>query len=175
KSSEHRYASAALLRDDLLRFINNQPILAKPPTPQERFFKWYPVHATPMLGTYFIVAAMTWVFFIAGGLLEPTTLEGYQLSSPQFLPWAVSWIAIGALILKYGFAFVWLNIPLLIAFVTLPGWLNDKPQSIVLIGMISFFGIVLQTGAMVTHFHRKPGARPSILTSRLSASNSDSR
>jgi len=174
KSPEHRYANAAHLRDDLLRFINNQPILARPPTPLERFLKWYPAHATPMLGTYFIVAAMTWVFFIAGGLLEPTTLTGYQLSSPHFLPWAILWIGIGAMILKQGFAFVWFNIPLLIVFVILPRWLNDKPQSIVLIGLIGFFGILLQTGATLVHFRRKRGTRSSGLSSRLSASHSGS-
>jgi serine/threonine protein kinase len=169
KSPEYRYQSAAELRDDLLRFLCFEPIHAKPPNVIERFIKWYPAHATEMLGTYFIVAAMTWVFYIAGGLFETTERTGYQLSSPVFLPWAASWILVGSMIVTRGFWFELLNIPVLLAFLLLPFWLNDSAQGISLIGLIGFFGLCLQIGAIWGRVMRQGYVSQAGLESRLSS------
>jgi eukaryotic-like serine/threonine-protein kinase len=40
KSPAERYVSAQALADDLQRWLDDKPILAKPPTPLERFAKW---------------------------------------------------------------------------------------------------------------------------------------
>ena len=174
KQPEHRYQNAADLRDDLLRYVNNKPIIARPPSLIERFAKWYPWHATEMLGTYFIVAPLTWVFFMLGGMLEPPAAEGYQLSSLIFLPWAIAWILVGAMIIKRGFWFEIMNVPLLLAFMYLPVWLSDKPQSIALICLISFFGLILQFGAFLSRRLRIAQVNLGDLTSRLSSGGSNS-
>lgn len=169
KQPEHRYKNAADLRDDLVRYVNNEAIVARPPNQLERFMKWYPWHATEMLGMYFVVAAMTWVFFILGGLLETPTTEGFQLSYLGFLPWAITWIFVGAMIIKQGFWFEIANVPLLLAFMWLPKLLNDRPQSIALIGLISFFGLVLQIGALVSRISQRGRIGSGNLSSRLSS------
>ncbi|MFG0290713.1 MAG: serine/threonine-protein kinase [Rhodopirellula sp. JB044] len=174
KQPEYRYQTAADLRDDLLRFVNYEPIMARPPTPIERFIKWYPSHATEMLGTYFIVTPMTWIFFIAGDALGSTTSDGYQLSSAVFLPWAIFWIAVGCMILKKGFWFEVANVPLLVAFAILPLWLNDDAQAISLIALISFFGWLLQIGTFWARHTRRSKPNIGNFRSRLSTSETGS-
>ncbi|MCM2374144.1 serine/threonine-protein kinase [Aporhodopirellula aestuarii] len=174
KQPEYRYQTAADLRDDLLRFVNYEPILARPPTPLERFVKWYPSHATEMLGTYFIITPMTWIFFIAGGAFDAQQTDGYQLSSAAFLPWAVAWIGVGCMILKKGFWFEVANIPLLIAFISLPLWIRDDMQAISLIGLISCFGLLLQIGAFWARRFRQRKTATGNFTSRLSSSETGS-
>ncbi|QDU82586.1 Serine/threonine-protein kinase PrkC [Polystyrenella longa] len=44
KSSEDRYVSASLLADDLRRFLENKPVLAKRPGPSEHIIKWISRH-----------------------------------------------------------------------------------------------------------------------------------
>lgn len=172
KVPDYRYQSAGDLRDDLLRFLNFEPIHGKPPSMLEKFVKWYPSHSTEMLGTYFIVAAMTWVFYIFGGQFESTARPGYQLSSLVFLPWAASWILLGFLILKRGFWFEILNIPVLLAFLLLPAWLNDEAQAIALVFLIGFFGLCLQVGTLTGKAARRGFNNEASIASRLS---SDSR
>ncbi len=171
KLPDYRYQTADELRDDLLRYVNYQPIVARPPTSLERFFKWYPSHATEMLGTYFIVAALLWVFFIFGRLFESRTTDGYELASLTFLPWAVAWIGLGCMILKKGFWFEMINIPVLIAFASMPAWIDDQAQSISMICLISFFGFLLQVGGMWAR-HARP-VTIAKLSSRLGSGDSD--
>ncbi|MBB3206482.1 serine/threonine-protein kinase [Rhodopirellula rubra] len=174
KQPDYRYQTAAELRDDLLRFINYEPIMARPPTPIERFIKWYPSHATEMLGTYFVITPMTWIFFIAGGAFDAQSADSNQLSSTIFLPWAILWIGIGCMILKKGLWFEIANVPLLIAFVSLPFWIRDDAQAISLIGLISFFGLLLQFGAFWARHVRRNNAAAGNFTSRLSSSETGS-
>ena len=126
-----------------------------------------------MLGTYFVITPITWVFFIAGRLLETEVISGYQLSSFIFLPWAIAWIGNGIMILKKGFWFEVLNWLLLVAFVSLPLWLNDKAQSLALIFLISFFGFLLQVGTLLSRRARREPPAAKHFISRLSSSNTN--
>ncbi len=169
KNPQNRYATAADLRDDLLRFVNYQAIQARPPTVIERFFRWFPAHANLMLGTYFIVTPITWVIFILGGLFDGKQYDALQLASPVLLPWAVAWAVNGGLILRRGRWFEILNVPLLLAFSMLPAFIEGA-QSITLVVMIASIGWLLQIGAAVSR-RLRPGAAPhGSVASRLSGS-----
>jgi serine/threonine-protein kinase len=148
KRETDRYPTAHEVRDELLRFLSGQPIRAKPPTPLQLFIRWYPKHASMMLGAYYVVSPMTWVFYIVGGLLQSEGDGQLRLSSLIFLPWACAWIGLGYMMLKRGFWFELINIPVIAAFAALPLWLSDHPQDVALIALISLFGVALQIGAM---------------------------
>jgi WD40 repeat protein/tRNA A-37 threonylcarbamoyl transferase component Bud32 len=49
KSPPSRYASAVALQDDLKRFLEDRPILARPASPLEKAWRWY--HRRPVFGT----------------------------------------------------------------------------------------------------------------------------
>ncbi|QDV71085.1 Serine/threonine-protein kinase PknB [Rosistilla carotiformis] len=155
KSPENRYQSAGELRDDLQRFLNYEPIHATPPTPLDRLIRWYPSHATEMLGTYFIIAPLTWVFFIIGGLWDADRTDSLALSSPVFLPWALIWIAVGSYILKKNHWCEAISALLLLGFMSLPIFINDNSQSITLICLISFFGTALHIGSLISRWLRR--------------------
>lgn len=158
KSPENRYSSADELRDDLLRFLNYEAIHATPPTTMDRFLRWYPSHATQMLGTYFIIAPLTWIFFIIGGLWDAAPSDALKLSSSEFLPWALVWTGVGAYILKNSLWFELVSAALLASFMALPAFIDDSSQSITLICLISFFGIVLHVGSWISRWSRREPA-----------------
>jgi hypothetical protein len=60
KKPRERYASAGELADDLRRFINGEPILAKPPSPVTMAFRWVRRHrfATAAFSTVVTAAAV---------------------------------------------------------------------------------------------------------------------
>ncbi|WP_145348416.1 serine/threonine-protein kinase [Rosistilla ulvae] len=155
KKPENRYRSASELRDDLKRFLNYEPIHATPPTAIDRLMRWYPSHATQMLGTYFIIAPLTWVFFITGGLWDANRTESLTLSSPAFLPWAIAWIVVGSYILKNSRVAEAISGCFLIGFMALPFFIDDNSQSITLICLISFFGTLLHTGSLISRWLRR--------------------
>lgn len=66
KEPEGRYASVKELADDLRRFLDEKPVLAKPPTPIERVARWARRHRTAVSAA----AAVLFVSLIVGaGLL----------------------------------------------------------------------------------------------------------
>src|SRR5207244_5865295 len=65
KKPEERYGAAKDLADDLRRFLEDKPILAKPPTLALRAKKWSRRHK-PVILTTMIAAALTLVLVIAG-------------------------------------------------------------------------------------------------------------
>ncbi|GEM_PF-3299133 len=148
KKPSDRYATAGEVQAELQRYLAGEPIHAKPPTPLQLLVRWYPKHASLMLGAYFVVTPMTWVFYIAGGLLQRLPNAPLQLSSLVFLPWAIGWIWLGYMMLKRGFWFELLNIPVLLTFAVSPLFLANDLQANALILLISSIGIALQIGAM---------------------------
>ncbi len=65
KKPEERYGAAKDLADDLRRFLEDKPILAKPPTLALRAKKWSRRHK-PVIMTTMIAAALTLLLVIAG-------------------------------------------------------------------------------------------------------------
>ncbi len=67
KNPKQRYASAAALADDLTRFLNNEPILARPLSEWQRVAKWVQRHPTiaTLVGMLFMVITVA-LIVIAG-------------------------------------------------------------------------------------------------------------
>jgi serine/threonine protein kinase len=62
KSPSRRYGSAAALADDLGRFLNGEPILARPANPFERTWRWarrYPVAAAALVGMVLLLGVVS--------------------------------------------------------------------------------------------------------------------
>ncbi len=146
KHPDQRYANANALAEDLLRYLNQEPILAKPISPFGRFVRWYPKHARMLLGSYFVVTPLTWVFFIFGDLIQGTRSDGLRLASPILLPWALTWIRVGYGVLCDSQFFERLNRCFIAAFTALPFFFEDRVQSYVIVWSISFLGLLLEGG-----------------------------
>ena len=67
KDPAHRYATARALADDLDRFLQGRPILARPASWAERLAKW--VRRRPATAASFGVAALAATTLFAGGLI----------------------------------------------------------------------------------------------------------
>lgn len=65
KTPGKRYSSAAALADDLVRFMNKEPIQARPITAVERVRKW--ARRRPALAAAYILAMLVLVFGVGGG------------------------------------------------------------------------------------------------------------
>lgn len=63
KAPEKRYQSAAELREELTRYLENRPILAKPPTPLARIIKWTKRNKEISAAIAAIVISILTVFF----------------------------------------------------------------------------------------------------------------
>ena len=161
KKPAARYQSAEALRQDLKNILSGDPVSVEPPTPWQQFLRWYPKHAPLMLGAYFIVSPLLWIFYILGGLFESDFDDSLRLSSAVFLPWAIGWIGLGYLMIKHGVRYELLNIPVAIAFALLPLFLDDRPTSYMLIALISITGVVLQIGAIYSRMGRRGRPAPS--------------
>jgi serine/threonine protein kinase len=59
KDPEHRYATAQDLANDLKRFVNDQPIKAKPPTWREQLMKWSRRHPAAIWAAVLVLLATT--------------------------------------------------------------------------------------------------------------------
>ena len=68
KDLDSRYSTAQELADDLRRFLENKPILARRPTVMERFTKWCRRHKAMVL------MAIAFVMLALGGLLACTVM-----------------------------------------------------------------------------------------------------
>ena len=150
KSPKQRYATAELLADDLRRYLNDEPILAKPPTPLQLFWRWYKKHASLMLGAYYIVSPLTWVFYIFAGLFDREASAGLSLQNPVFLAWPLVWMLLGYWIIKYGGWFEAVNVAAMAAFASLPVFFEKDPQGTMIVWLISIVGVTLQLGSLVT-------------------------
>ncbi|MEZ6088141.1 MAG: protein kinase [Pirellulaceae bacterium] len=154
KDPNRRYPNAERLADDLQRFLNEEPIHARPPTPIDRFMRWYPKHASTMLGAYFIVTPFTWLLYIFGSRFVDYG-TGLHMSSVALLPWPIAWIFVGYHLIKQGGVFEVINTVFMLAFAILPVFLNRDPQQLVLIVGIISLGVVLQLGAFWTRLRTR--------------------
>ena len=66
KESAKRYAAGATLADDLERFLDGRPILARPPAVVERFFKW--TRRRPTTAAFLGVSLIALILLLAGGV-----------------------------------------------------------------------------------------------------------
>ncbi len=69
KSPEQRYATAHDLADDLQRFLENQPIKAKPPTWRDRAAKWSRRHPAAIWAAVLLLLATTIVSSVSAVLV----------------------------------------------------------------------------------------------------------
>ncbi|WP_068131302.1 hypothetical protein [Roseimaritima ulvae] len=81
----------------------------------------------------------------------------------------MGWAVNGGLILRRGWWFEILNVPLLVAFSMLPAFISGG-QSITLVVMIASIGWLLQIGAAVSRYLRPGGTTTTSVVSRLSGS-----
>jgi hypothetical protein len=82
KSPRQRYGSAGELGDDLGRFLNGEPILARPASGPERAWRWarrYPVAAALLVGVSLLLAVVT--FGSLFGLWHLSRLSGELVRS----------------------------------------------------------------------------------------------
>lgn len=157
KDPADRYQTAHDLEQDLRRFLDAQAISARPPTDWQMFRRWYPPHASQILGAFYVVSPLTWIFYIIGGWLEGNPGDQLRLTSPVFLPWAAAWIATGYMISSGSLFFERLSAVSAIAFALLPLVINDRPLSYMLIGLISLTGGALHIGAYLSRRAQRRG------------------
>ena len=103
KDPDRRYATAALLADDLRRFLNGEPIAARPTGSLERVTKWArrrPAPATMILGgavvTLLLIAGAVWLTLERGKLrlaVEADLADVAQLE--QQARWSEARLALG--------------------------------------------------------------------------------
>ncbi len=79
KSPEDRYASAQEFADDLARFLHNEPILARPPSPAERLIKW------GRRNQFVVVAATIMLMAITIASVSSAALICARIAGPQRL------------------------------------------------------------------------------------------
>lgn len=77
KEPGDRYSTARAMSDDLKRFIENRPIVARPPTVIERVAKWSRRHASMV----FMIAACLAVVTLAGLVAATIIYRSYQSES----------------------------------------------------------------------------------------------
>lgn len=73
KDAAARYATAQELADDLQRFLDRRPILARPPAPTELFWTWARRHPTLLMAT-----AITLMLVTAGSILTAVLVGAEQ-------------------------------------------------------------------------------------------------
>jgi serine/threonine protein kinase len=73
KEPSERYLTARELADDLQRFLDNRPVLARRPTPTERLRKWTRRHPS-----FVAVGLGVMVLLLAGSLLSTLLIRGEQ-------------------------------------------------------------------------------------------------
>src|SRR5262249_26992293 len=77
-----RYATAQELADDLRRFLDNRPILARRPTSIERLRKWTRRHPSVVVASAVVLLLLTVVSLASTGLVlgeQAKTAKAYQL------------------------------------------------------------------------------------------------
>jgi serine/threonine protein kinase len=82
KNPADRYATAQELADDLRRFLDNRPILARRPTPVERLRKWTRRHPSVVVASAIVLMLLTVVSVASTGLVlgeQAKTAKAYQL------------------------------------------------------------------------------------------------
>ncbi|CAA9429384.1 MAG: serine/threonine protein kinase [uncultured Phycisphaerae bacterium] len=77
KEPAERYTTARALADDLRRFLDNEPILARPPSLRDKVVKWTRRHK-PLAGAALVVLVLT-----AFGLLTSTILIAREQAKTQ--------------------------------------------------------------------------------------------
>ena len=80
KNPDHRYQSAQLMADDLTRFLNDEPILASPPSFGTKLFKFVRRHKTLSAA-----AAVAVVFLVAGSITAWQVQRQRRLAEAQAL------------------------------------------------------------------------------------------
>ncbi len=81
KEPENRYASAAELADDLLRYENGEPILARPVGPSERAWKW--VKRNPGRSAVIAASLLVVVGAVAAGFQFQQTLADQRVRAEE--------------------------------------------------------------------------------------------
>ncbi|QDU82562.1 Serine/threonine-protein kinase PrkC [Polystyrenella longa] len=80
KSSEDRYVSASLLANDLRRFLENKPVLAKRPGPSEHIIKWISRHRSAAAA---IVAGMALMLIMSIVILAKVSDAVHRMEASQ--------------------------------------------------------------------------------------------
>ncbi len=73
KEARHRYESADALAEDLTRYLNGEPVLARPTSLWERGWKW--VHRRPALAALLVVSTLSMLATAGGGLWYRADLD----------------------------------------------------------------------------------------------------
>jgi serine/threonine protein kinase/WD40 repeat protein len=73
KNPEQRYASASALADDLQRYLDRKPILARPPSRLERLRKW--IVRNPLVAGLSAVSLLAMLILLTGGVVYQLRLE----------------------------------------------------------------------------------------------------
>ncbi len=87
KNPDERYATAQQLADDLQRFLDDRPILAKPPTVLERTAKWSRRHLPLVASAVLLLLTVAVASAISAGLIwraNQRTNRAYALSQQNF-------------------------------------------------------------------------------------------
>ena len=87
KNPADRYATAQELADDLQRFLDDKPILAKPPTLLERTAKWSRRHLPLVVSAMLLLLTVALASAVSAGLIwraNQRTNSAYTLSRQNF-------------------------------------------------------------------------------------------
>lgn len=156
KSPDRRYQSAQDLIDDFDRFLQGQPIKARPPHWLELAARWYSRHATSFLGVFFIVVAFCTILIgLVGNFFEDTPSPFMSSVTHQALMLAT--LAIGVLVLQKGIVGVWVAAifdPFFFA-VCPTGVLRDDQVLGITYILCSTIAVSLTYGALINYYIRK--------------------